>query len=99
MSHIHKTGADCNSNPQDVGEEFTVYPIAIADVLAAALDGGDADVAARAILAHPRSVLFPKAFLLELGEIVICGVVPEADAEQRIRSAANVLLNVEGANA
>jgi hypothetical protein len=99
MGHIHASEADCNSYPQDIGGEPTVYPIASADVLAAAIDGGDMETAARAILAHPRSVLFPKAFLLELGEIVFAGVIPEADAEKRIVSAANVLLKVEGANA
>jgi hypothetical protein len=99
MAHIHTNTRDCNSNPQDVGAESTVYPISSADVLAAAIDGGDMETAARAILAHPRSGLFPKAFLLELGEIVFAGVIPEADAEKRIISAANVLLKVEGANA
>lgn len=98
MSHIHTTGADCNSNPQDVGPECTVYPIANADVLAAAIDGGDMDTAARAILAHPRSILFPRPFLLELGEIVLCGVVPDAAGEKRIRSASNLLLKVEAEN-
>jgi hypothetical protein len=39
MAHIHTNTGDCNSNPQDVGAESTVYPIASADVLAAAIDG------------------------------------------------------------
>lgn len=99
MSHIHKTGADCNSNPQDVGPKLTGYPLAGADILAAAIDGGDMDAAALSILAHPRSALFPKPFLAELGEIVFAGVIPEAAAEKRIISAANVLLKTEGANA
>lgn len=89
---------DCNRNPQDVGEMFAPYPVSIHSLLAAAIDGGDFDTAARAILAHPRSVLFPKPFLLELGEIVVAGVVPEVDAEKRIHSAASLLLQLEASN-
>lgn len=89
---------DCNRNPQDMGETFAPYPVSIHSLLAAAIDGGDVDTAAHAILAHPRSVLFPRAFLSELGDVILAGVVPEADAEKRIRSAANVLLQLEASH-
>lgn len=92
MSGIHTSSVDCNSDPQDTPPELTPYPVAHADLLAAAYDGEDPEFTAVAILADPRSCLFPKDLLMVLSEAGFCGVVPDADQWKRMGSAVRYLL-------
>lgn len=92
MQGIHTSSGDCNGNPQDVPPELTVYPVANADLLAAAFDGKDPEFTAVTILADPRSYLFPKDLLTVLSEAAFCGLIPTDDQWKRMGSAVSYLL-------
>ena len=92
MSGIHTSSGDCNSDPQDTPPELTIYPVAHADLLAAAFDGEDPEFTAVAILADPRSSLFPKDLLTVLSEAAFCGLIPDDDQWKRMGSAVRMLL-------
>jgi hypothetical protein len=92
MSGIHTSTEHCNDNPPWIEPEFTPYPVAHSDLLAAAFDGEDPEFTAVAILADQRSCLFPKDLLTILSEAAFCGLVPSDDEWKRMASAARYLL-------